>query len=285
MTNYYRSRRSELSFIGSREEEMELVMAMRSGDLRARDRLIRAHIGLAIKRARSHMAMLRTSDQLEDLVAAAMIGVIEGVDHYDPERLSAEGKPFRVSTCCVHWIDNRLKEFTAQARTVVRTPMCGDFRKAMAVYRHWTRIGRGDRAMLDRMFAHARVRPDHAFQAGRLAAGDSSLDVRVGERGDSTAAELLPDHRPGPEEIASDADARAKASRAIHRLLDDVDPRAREIFLRRWLVDEDDKPTLLDLSREYGVSRERIRQIEERTLAKVAKRARARPEVFLSALA
>ncbi len=103
----------------------------------------------------------------------------------------------------------------------------------------------------------------------RLAGGESSLNVPVGEDGDTTHQDLLPEERPDQEAVYANAEEKGKRWALVEEALETLTPRERHILTERKLADA--PKTLEALSGVYGVSRERIRQIEASAFEKVRK--------------
>ena len=98
-----------------------------------------------------------------------------------------------------------------------------------------------------------------------------SLDVPMGEDG-ATYGDRTADRGPTPEQRAEETERRAKIATLLRGALDRLKPREREVLVRRYMADSDDEQTLQQLGDHFGVSRERIRQIEARALAVLRKR-------------
>ena len=215
--------RSTRTFL-TQAQERELVAKMRAGDAAARDRIIVALIPLANRMASRYARDCNKSD----LRQAAYIGLIRGVDHFDPDRSD------RVSTCARYWIHNELREYIRSSCSVVTFPM-HELRRRVA------------EGLLQR---------------------DVSLDEPLhGMR--TPRVEFLRDaNSPTEDDVADmvDADAQREALRCGLQILN---ARELEIVVQRHLCGADEAKTLKELSEALGVSRERIRQIEANTMAKL----------------
>jgi RNA polymerase sigma-32 factor len=106
----------------------------------------------------------------------------------------------------------------------------------------------------------------------RLRHGDESLNAPVGSDGDSTHEwqDFIADSRPNPETLSIARDSAKQRRAQLNRALDILNDRERQIFVARYLSEDEDMPTLENLSINFGVSRERVRQLEARAFAKVA---------------
>lgn len=238
---------------------------MRTGDRRARDQFIAGNRPLVHVIARSLGPAARGSVAYEDLVAEGMIGLIEAADRFDPARA-------RFSTHATYWIRMKMLAAIADQAGPVRMIKTRRMRSA------WWGIGR----VLREMFAAAEA-PSHAEVAERLGLSDRELaDIlatRAGRHVSTDAPVYVDADEPyrfsrgetmtaddDPESTAADEDARRVAavelSRALRRLL----PRERRVIARIF----GDGSHGVDVASELGVSRERVRQIKERALQKLA---------------
>lgn len=107
----------------------------------------------------------------------------------------------------------------------------------------------------------------------RLAGSESSLNALIGEDGETSRQDLLIDDGPDQETVFANAEEQSKRWVLIEDALEDLTPRERRILTERKLAER--RKTLKELGAIYGVSRERIRQIEEKALKKVKKAVRA----------
>jgi len=105
----------------------------------------------------------------------------------------------------------------------------------------------------------------------RMTSSDVAFDGPDNSDDDFVASPsgYLPDMRYNPEELVMAAQTQANNSSSLADAIETLDDRSRSILQRRWLNDDGNKPTLHDLSAEYGVSAERIRQIEKRAMEKI----------------
>lgn len=252
----------------SAEEELSLARRMRSGDAKARDRMIKANLRLVVRIASDFS---NRGVPLGDLVSEGNVGLIKAVDRFCPDN----GAKF--STYASWWIREAVHRCLCAQSRVVRLPMqtvakIGKLRRASAMMA--AELGRDpDCAEL----AEELGLPVGAVERWMSAARTNvSLDEPVwSEKGHSLADTLL-------DETCATADAawfETEACRQATALLDALDVRERRIIERRYGLRGEDACTLEQVSEEHGCTRERVRQIQDGALRKM-RRAWQRREVF-----
>jgi RNA polymerase sigma-32 factor len=233
---------------------------LRKGDAAAFDALFQANMPL-VRQVASRFK--RMGLPLEDLHQEGALGLMEAIRRFDPER------GLRLSTYAPYWIRAYLYEYTVRNRSLVRSGYGKHgqlFRLGAERRRLEAQLGE-DHAGIDAMLAERlHLSEDRVRSLGRrLTLRDASLDVR--EHEDAPPPPILVDETFSPEAAAeaSERDARVKVALAavMHRL----DPRERLILRERLM--SDDEPSLAELGRRLGVSRERARQLEARVKSKL----------------
>ena len=248
----------------SAEEENELAWRFRSGqDLDAARQLVLSHLRFVVHIARGYNGY---GLQLGDLVQEGNIGLMKAVKRFDPT------VGVRLVSFAVHWIRAEIHEFVLKnwrlvkiATTKAQRKLFFNLRKAKQ------RLGwlsaEETRAVADDLG----VTPAEVNEMEqRLAARDMSLDPAPEaeeEERFGAPASYLPAPAADPAELVAEADAEDNAFDALSAALEDLDERSRDILRRRWLAD--DKATLQELAEEYGVSAERIRQVETAAMKKL----------------
>lgn len=233
------------------EAERELALAWKRGDQRAGERLVEASLPFVIRIAREYR---RWGVPLEDLVQQGNVGLLKAANKFEPS------KDCRLITYAVYWIRAEIREYVVRSYRIVRLGTTRTERKAMRAYR---------RSAVDsvEVLAEESGMPVERAQLlwPLLTQGDVSLDFRPGDR--ESIVERFANATPNPEVLAMEADrlsqVRAQMKRALAKLTD----RERRIVKSRFLSDE--PRTLEQLGKELGVSKERVRQIEERVRAKL----------------
>lgn len=253
----------------SPEEERVLVAAWRDrGDRRALARLVESERGLVEHLAHSFR---RYGASFDDLVQEATVGLLEGIQRFDSER------GLRLSTYAQHWIRAMLFDYVFRQRTLVRMGYGKARRLFFALGAERARIegelGQGaERDQVDPLLAarfhttEARIRDVSAH----LSARDVSLDVPVGEDG-AARVNLLVNPDPPSDELVARADHAERVRAVLDRMRDSLSPREILILEERLMAHEDDAASLATLGKRVGVTRERVRQIETRLVARLRK--------------
>ena len=233
------------------ETERALAEAWRGGDRSAGDRLIEASLPFVIKVAREYR---RWGIPLEDLIQQGNLGLLRAAKKFDPEQQC------RLITYAVYWIRAEIRDYVVRGYRVVRLGTTRTERKALRMFR------REDVTSVEEL-AHASGMPLPRAKMlwPLLLQRDFALDASSDERG--PAIERLRGPTETPEEeyarIEEGTQVRAKLTEALCMLTD----RERRIVERRLLTEEPE--TLQSLGDEFGVSKERVRQLEARAHSKL----------------
>lgn len=203
-----------------------------------------------------------------DLVQEGNVGLMEAAQRFDPERNA------RFSTYASWWIMAAIQDHVLRNNSIVRVATTPAQRRLFFNLRRvrakLATGGNGDLTDLDReaVAEHLDVKvKDVVRMEAHLGGGDNSLNATVNAEDDMEFQDLLADDGPNPEEVtASQIDGETR-SKWLHEALDTLSDRERKIIARRFL--EDDKSTLAEIGETFGVSKERIRQIEAKALDKL----------------
>jgi RNA polymerase sigma-32 factor len=233
---------------------------LKKGDTAAFDALFQANMPLVRQVA---ARFKRLGLPLEDLHQEGALGLMEAIRRFDPDR------GLRLSTYAPYWIRAYLYEFTVRNRSLVRSGYGKHgqlFRLGAERRRLEAQLGE-DHAGIDQMLAERmHLSEDRVRSLGRrLALRDASLDVR--EHEDAPPPTVLVDASGGPEASAAAAERDALVKVALAAAWDRLDARERLILRERLMGD--DEPSLAELGRRLGVSRERARQLEARVKSKL----------------
>ncbi|AQT61351.1 MAG TPA: RNA polymerase sigma factor RpoH [Cellvibrio sp.] len=245
------------------EEEQELARDLhQNGNLDAARKLVMAHLRFVVHIARSYNGY---GLPLGDLVQEGNVGLMKAVKRFDPD------KGVRLVSFAVHWIKAEIHEFILRNWRIVKIATTKAQRKLFFNLR-----GAKKRlAWLSNDEAHA-VAADLGVDVkqvremeGRLASYDAGFDAGEDDDDESyvAPAHYLEDNRYDPAARLEESNWEESNVNSLEKAMDQLDDRSRMILQRRWL--NDDKATLHDLAAEYGVSAERIRQLEKNAMNKV----------------
>lgn len=233
------------------ETERDLAVRWRAGDHEAGRRLVEASLPFVLRIAREYR---RWGVPLEDLVQQGNLGLFKAATKYDPD------KSCRLVTYAAYWIRAEIRDYVVRSYRIVRLGTTRTERRAMRTYR---RHGVATAAELARESGMPQSRAEKLWPL--LAGSDMSLDARTDDR--APAVERLRDDHADPERRVMREHTIVSVRRALSRALDELSQRERRIVEARMLAD--DPCTLEHLGREMGVSKERVRQIEDRARRKL----------------
>jgi RNA polymerase sigma-32 factor len=232
-------------------------------DLDAARNLVLSHLRFVVHIARSYGGY---GLPIGDLIQEGNVGLMKAVRRFDPN------KGVRLVSFAVHWIRAEIHEFVIRNWRIVKVATTKAQRKLFFNLRgQKQRLGRLSLEEASRVAEDLGVTlADVQEMEGRLAAFDSSFDAPEDE--DDDRAVLAPvqyleaDNADPSDQVAEDQWQSRHGDR-LTLALENLDARSRDILQRRWLAD--DKATLQELADEYGVSAERIRQLENGAIGKL----------------
>lgn len=249
----------------SADEEKHLALRLRlHNDLAAAQKLILSHLRFVVHVARRYTGY---GLPMSDLIQEGNIGLMKAVKRYDPDR------GVRLASFAVHWIRAQIQEYIVRNWRLVKVATTKAQRKLFFNLRSSKKNLRWLNQEETREIAERlNVKPETVTEMeGRMSGQEVSFDPEP-DHDDNDAVALT------PSEYLQDENANAVAQ--IERIdweeqvhsqlpvaLEKLDPRSRDILERRWLAE--DKATLQELAAEYGVSAERIRQLEGSALKKL----------------
>ena len=258
-----------------RDEELALALAWRDHqDERALHELVMAYSRLVISIASKfrHYGL-----PLGDLIQEGNIGIMQAAGRFDPDR------EVRFSTYSVWWIRASIQDFVLRNWSIVRTGTTSAHKSLFFKLRRLrARIGEVDGGALTdegRQTIADQIGVslgDVSHMEQRLSGVDSSLNAPVGENSESAAQDFIVDDRPTPEQSVCTSRDAATLSNWLAEALEDLSPREKVIIMRRRL--EEDGATLDELGRDFGVSKERVRQLEARAMKKIRTNLESRVE-------
>ncbi|CAM3121390.1 MULTISPECIES: RNA polymerase sigma factor RpoH [Methylobacterium] len=246
-------------------EEFTLAKSWRdAGDREAAHRLVTSHLRLVAKIAMGYRGY---GLPIGEVVSEGNVGLMQAVKRFDPD------KGFRLATYAMWWIKAAIQEYILRSWSLVKMGTTANQKKLFFNLRK----AKGKISALD----EGDLRPDQVKQIAtrlgvpeqdvidmnRRLSGDTSLNAPLREEGEGEWQDWLVDNAPSQETVLAREQEGQNRLSALRDALGVLNPRERRIFEARRLAD--DPITLEDLSGEFGVSRERVRQIEVRAFEKV----------------
>ena len=245
------------------DEEFALATRLREhDDIEAAQRLVLSHLRFVVHIARGYAGY---GLQLADLIQEGNVGLMKAVRRFDPT------VGVRLVSFAVHWIRAEIHEYVLRNWRLVKIATTKAQRKLFFNLRKSKKhLGWLSADETKAVAEDLGVTPQEVTEMERRLSGhDVSFDPDPSDETPYSPTAFLPSPDADPAELVETADWESDAHDRLGLALDDLDERSRSIVARRWLTD--DKATLHELSAEFGVSAERIRQIESAALGKLRK--------------
>ena len=247
----------------SAEEEHELAVRLRDrNDLAAAQALVMSHLRFVVRIARQYSGYGLPQN---DLVQEGTVGLMKAVRRFDPDM------GVRLVSFAVHWVKAEIHEYILRNWRIVKIATTKAQRKLFFNLRSAKkRLGWFSRDEVEAVAEDLGVKPETVLEMeSRLANHDMAFDGGDGDEDDHVVAPAayLPDLRSEPSMLLERMDSEQTEREGLYEALAALDARSRDIVTRRWL--SEDKKTLHELADEYGVSAERIRQIESAAMKKL----------------
>ncbi|HEY1691313.1 MAG TPA: sigma-70 family RNA polymerase sigma factor [Polyangiaceae bacterium] len=234
-----------------RETERDFARRWRAGDRKAGEKLVTACLPFVIAIALEYR---RWGIPLEDVIQQGNLGLLRAASKFDLSR------DCRLATYAAYWIRAEIRDYVVRAYRVVRLGTTKAERRALRTYR---KTRESDPTAL--ASASGMTVEKATWLLPLLMAREASLEARVDDH--AALSERLPASSPSPEEDATAAERQTRARLAVSEALEGLSERERMIVRERVMTD--DPRTLQELGVRLGVSKERVRQLEERAFGKL----------------
>lgn len=248
----------------SAEEEYDCAERFHTeGDLEAARRLVLAHLRYVVRVARGYLGY---GLPLNDLIQEGNVGLMKAVKRFDPKM------GVRLVSFAVHWIKAEIHEYVLRNWRIVKIATTKAQRKLFFNLRQMkTRLGWFNNEEVEAVANDLGVsREDVLVMEQRLNAMDTSYDAPVSDDEDEAfkaPAHYLHDVNSDPAHLIEREMSGERGREQLFHALEQLDERSQDILQQRWLAD--DKATLHDLADKYGVSAERVRQLEKNAMRKL----------------
>jgi RNA polymerase sigma-32 factor len=251
-------------------EDQEQQLAERwyyEQDLEAARELVLAHLRFVVRVARNYKGY---GLSLADLIQEGNIGLMKAVKRFDPQQ------GVRLVSFAVHWIKAEIHDYIIRNWRIVKVATTKAQRKLFFNLRRFSkRLGWNSEQEVQEVANELNVSPKEVKEMEQRlnnidVAFDGPTDTEDQEDAPMSPANYLPDHSEDPAKLLEDRNSYQSRHHQLSTALDHLDERSRDIVMRRWLGEN--KATLEHLSEEYGVSAERVRQLERNAMKKLKQR-------------
>lgn len=260
----YIHRVNQMPMLSLEEEQEHARRFQNEGDLEGARQLVLAHLRYVVRVARGYVGY---GLPLSDLIQEGNVGLMKAVKRFNPDM------GVRLVSFAVHWIKAEIHEFVLHNWRIVKVATTKAQRKLFFNLRNMKkRLGWMNMEEVDAIAKDLGVsRDDVLVMEQRLNAMDASYDTDDSDDSTSSAgspAKYLHAEHSDPAYLCEQEDSGNQSQERLHLALARLDERSQDILQQRWLVD-DKAATLHTLAEKYGVSMERVRQLEKNAMKKL----------------
>jgi len=240
------------------QQEVELAAKIRKGDLEARDRMINANLRLVVTIARDYANL---GLPLLDLISEGNIGLTKAIERFDPT------KGAKLSTYAMWWIKQAIKRALADQGKTIRVPVhLGEKLAKMRRVSLQMSDELGREPTDEELGEEIGIASEKVARLKSVGIRPASLDAPIAENDSMEFAEVIgDDEAQTPFELLRDKNLLGE----VEGLLEVLDPREKKIISQRFGLDGGEPKTLEDVGKDFGITRERIRQLQNIALTKL----------------
>jgi len=261
---YYLQKITHLPTLSAEQESVLAHRWRQNGDMLAAKQLVLSQLRFVVHIARGYMGY---GLGFTDLVQEGNIGLMKAVKRFDP------AKGVRLISFAVHWIKAEIHEYIVRNWRIVKVATTKAQRKLFFNLRQRKKSTHLSLQDADLIAEELKVPVTDVHEMNmRLTSNDVAFDAPVDDEekiAHTAPAHYLEDHRDNPFELLSSAQDEKVLDTLKFSIAQNLNSREQTIIMQRWLCDDEEKMTLQDLAIQFGISIERVRQLEKAALAKL----------------
>ena len=265
--SFYLQEIKRFPILTAEEEYMLAKRYKEHGDAEAAHKLVTSHLRLVAKIAMGYRGY---GLPVTDLISEGNVGIMQAVKKFDPE------KGFRLATYAMWWIRAQIQEYVLHSWSLVKIGTTAAQKKLFFNLRKLkNQLGSIDDGSLSPENVREIANRLNVKEAevkdmeGRLFSGDQSLNVQIGHEANTEWQDMIVDDSETQDKVFEKKDEYLHRKKLFNEALKILNPREKEIIKLRRLRDKPKK--LEELSQQFNISRERVRQIEEKAIEKLQK--------------